>query len=277
MRLRYAHYNSRSAARVDPLTHAILTLHKRPPKTTRLCGNLSVCRRHNNTMDLQTNSLNNVLAELQEWCDRNSMVPHPGKCKATIMQRKSTFTGPIQALRLGNNIIKWTTSERLLGVQVDNKLSWPDQAANVAKAFASKLSLLWRMRFLPQKQLEDYYTKVIMPSVTYGLAVWGSGNKKHLNNLEKLHGRAGRILYGLPWDTSAEDVWIRTRWDSLETMYKLRLTEFVFRVTPSRNLKICFYRGILAAEEMRTSFSRDQKQIISVTPYALEEQSHGTL
>ena len=93
-------------------------------------------------MDLQTNSLNNVLAELQEWCDRNSMVPHPGKWKAMIMQRKSTVTGPIPALRLGNNIIKWTTSERLLGVQVDNKLSWPSQAANVAKSFASKLSLL---------------------------------------------------------------------------------------------------------------------------------------
>ena len=94
------------------------------------------------TMDLLTNSLNNVLAELQEWCDRNSMVPHPEKCKAMIMQHKSTFTGPIQALRLGNNIIKWTTSERLLGVQVDNKLSWSDHAANVAKSFASKLSLL---------------------------------------------------------------------------------------------------------------------------------------
>ena len=66
-------------------------------------------------MDLLTN---NVLAELQEWCDRNSMVPNPEKCKAMIMQRKSTFTGPIQALRLGNNIIKWTTSERLLGEQV---------------------------------------------------------------------------------------------------------------------------------------------------------------
>ena len=77
------------------------------------------------------------------------------------MQRKSTFTGPIQALRLGNNIIKWTTLERLLGVQVDDKLSWSDHAANVAKSFASKLSLLWRMRFLSQKQLEDFYTKVI--------------------------------------------------------------------------------------------------------------------
>ena len=47
------------------------------------------------TMDLLTNTLNNVLAELHERCDRNSMVPHLEKCKAMIMQRKSTFTGPI--------------------------------------------------------------------------------------------------------------------------------------------------------------------------------------
>ena len=211
-------------------------------------------------MELLTNSLNNVLAELQEWCDRNFMVPHPEKCKAMIMQCKSTFTGPIQALRLGNNIIKWTTSERLLGVQVDNKLSWSDHAANVAKSFASKLSLLWRMRFLPQKQLEDFYTKVILPSVTYGLTVWGSCNKTHQNNLEKLHARAGWTVYGLPWDTSAEDVLMRTGWDSLETIYKLRLTEFVFKclkVTRSRNLKICFYRGIRHSSKTRNKFYRE--------------------
>ena len=99
-------------------------------------------------MDLPTNTLNNVLAEL-----RNLMVPHPENCKAMIMQRKSTFTDPIQALRLGNNIIKWTTSERLLGVQVDNKLSWSDHAANIAKSFTSKLSLLRRMPFLSRKAI----------------------------------------------------------------------------------------------------------------------------
>ena len=126
------------------------------------------------------------------------MVPHPEKCKAMAMQRKSIFTALIQALRLGNNIIKWTTSERLLGEQVDNKLSWSDHAANVAKSFASKLSLLRRMRFLRRKQLEDFYTKLILPSVTYGLTVWRSCNKTHINNLEKLYARAGRIVYGLP-------------------------------------------------------------------------------
>ena len=51
----------------------------------------------------------------------------------------------------------------------------------------------------------------------------------HLNNLEKLYARAGRIVYGLPWDTSIEDVLTRTGWDSLETMYKVQLTEFGFK------------------------------------------------
>ena len=32
------------------------------------------------------------------------------------------------------------------------------------------------IRLLPQKQLEDFYIKVILPSVTYGLTVWGSCN-----------------------------------------------------------------------------------------------------
>ena len=109
------------------------------------------------------------------------------------------LTGPIQALRLGNNIIKWTTSERPLGVQVDNKLCWSDHAAHVEILFKFKLSLLLRrMRFLPQNQLEDFYIKVILPSVTYGLTVWGSCNKTQLNNVGKLHARAGRIVYGLP-------------------------------------------------------------------------------
>ena len=101
-------------------------------------------------MDLLTNTLNNVLAELQKWCNRNLMVAHPEKCKAMIMERKSTlFTGPIQAVRLG----KVETSERVREIKVDNKLSWSDHAANVAKSFASKSSLLRRMRFLPRKQL----------------------------------------------------------------------------------------------------------------------------
>ena len=60
--------------------------------------------------------------------------------------------------------------------------------------------------------LTSFYTKVILPSVTYGLTLWGSCNKTHINNLEKLYARAEKIVYGLPWDTSAEDVVLNANW-----------------------------------------------------------------
>ena len=108
-------------------------------------------------------------------------------------------------------------------------MSWSEHAAIVAKSFASKLSLLRRMWFLPQKQVIDFYVKIILPPVTYCLVVWGSCNKTCFSNLEKSHTRAGRIVYGLSWDTSAEDVLTLTQWNSLKAIYKVRLTEFVFK------------------------------------------------
>ena len=74
-----------------------------------------------------------------------------------------------------------------------------------------------------------YLTRFSQRAHTKRIHVLALLSKRKKNNREKLHARAGQIVYGLPWDTSAEDVLMRTGWDSLETMYKLRLTEFVFK------------------------------------------------
>ena len=130
MRLQYTHYNSWSAARVGSRTPLFSLFTNDLPKSLRSAETYLYAEDTTiyciaETMDLLTNSLNNVLAELQEWCDRNSMVPLPDKCKAMIMQRKSTLLALSKLFVLAcNNIMKWTTSERLLGVQVGNKLSW---------------------------------------------------------------------------------------------------------------------------------------------------------
>ena len=126
-----------------------------------------------------------------------------------MLMYRGNFIGPVQQLLLGDNNIQWTELselERLLGVQVDHKLSWTNHAVSVAKAHAAKLNLLRRSQFLPTKQQEEFYFKVILPSVLYGLTVWGSCNKTCINQLGKLHARAGRIIYRLPWDMNAENV-----------------------------------------------------------------------
>ena len=100
---------------------------------------------------------------------------------------------------------------------------------SVTKAYASKLNLLCQSQFLPTKKLQEFYFKVILPSVLYGQTVWGPCNKTCLYRLENFHARAGRITYRLPWVMSSENVLERAGWVPLSAMYKNRLAQFVYR------------------------------------------------
>ena len=104
----------------------------------------------------------------------------------------------------------------------------------------------------------------------------GSCNKTHINNLEKLHARAGRIVYGLPWGTSAEEVLTRTGWDSLETMYKLRLTDFFFKCIKGYLKSFFLQKNSGRGRNENTILPRPEMNL-SETPYAIEDQSHGTV
>ena len=105
-------------------------------------------------------------------------------------------------------------------------------------SFAAKLSLLRRMQFLPRKQLEDFYTKVIVPSVTYGPVVWERATR-HTSAIWKNYSLEPDVLYTdyhrTPVLQTFRDVLMQTRWDSLEIMYKVRLAEFTFNCIKGYN------------------------------------------
>ena len=71
------------------------------------------------------------------------------------------FIGPIQALTINNVIINFVNSVRCLGVVIDNKRSWTPNLKETMK------SLLKSLKFLLTNSLEQFYFKVILPSITY--------------------------------------------------------------------------------------------------------------
>lgn len=129
------------------------------------------------SVDSVTNTLNNALKELEDWSSKNNLVPHPKKCEAMMLKRGS-FTGPLNALTLCNHTIKWVTYARLLGVTIDDKLTWAQHISEVKKSYVNKLNLLKRSSFLPRNILLDLYFKIILPSVSYALPIWGSYTNK---------------------------------------------------------------------------------------------------
>ena len=79
------------------------------------------------------------------------------------------FTGPLQDIKLGNYSIKQVSVSRCLGLEIDYELNWNCHVSEVIKAFTQKLNLLKSLYFLPKKGKEDFYFKVILPSVTYSM------------------------------------------------------------------------------------------------------------
>ena len=184
------------------------------------------------TVDNTVTSLNKALSELNSWCLENSLTTHSAKCEAMLLMRKPHI-GPLNlnSVTIGEDRIEWVKHSRLLGVTIDERLSWSHHLTDVKKNFVNKLNLLKRSLFLSRNALLDLYFKIILPSVLYGLVVWGScPNAELLHSLEVLHRRAARITYNLPRDMPTEEVCRHSNWNTLTLYYKLRLIKLLHSV-----------------------------------------------
>ena len=87
----------------------------------------------------------------------------------------------------------------------------------------------------PRDALEEFYNKVVLPSVLYGQILWSSGGKTYLNSMEKLHARAARVVYRLPWDTDGHKSLNTAGWPTLDTLYKRKLLILTHRAQHDDN------------------------------------------
>lgn len=136
---------------------------------------------------------------------------------------RGKFTGPKQAIKMGDYVVGEVVSARCLGVQIDNALKWDHHVPELAKSYTQKLNLLKSLYFLPIQARIDFYFKVILPSVTYGMLVWGSCGRVFFSSLESIHVRAAKIIFNLDWCTPSKEVLATVKWNTLEIMYEKRL------------------------------------------------------
>ena len=111
--------------------------------------------------------LNTALRELNEWSLINRLTPHPSKSEAMLISKRNLPVN-IPLIFIGNSTIKWVSKSRLLGMTVDEKLTWTPHMLELKKSFAKNLGLLKKSRSLPRGVRQDLYFKVILSSETYG-------------------------------------------------------------------------------------------------------------
>ena len=116
-----------------------------------------------------TRMINQDLICLERWCNENGMVINTSKTKSMLITGKrirnnaSTISTSIDA-KLNDAEIEQVLSFKLLGVSLDQDLSFTTQIDELCKKLSKRIGLLRHIcPYLKQKQREIYYSAIIKP------------------------------------------------------------------------------------------------------------------
>ena len=166
------------------------------------------------------NRLQCNLNEINHWCKQNNMSLHPGKSKCMLLSTKYKMRNARKLLlTVDSIIIENVDVYKLLGVLIDNTLSWKPQISAVCRKLNSKIALLKQIiYFLSDEMKKMFYNAYIMPCFDYCITVWGKGvkSKSDLNRILRIQKRAARIILKKPSYTCSLDMLNELNWLTFE-------------------------------------------------------------
>ncbi|MEM8780580.1 MAG: reverse transcriptase family protein, partial [Cyanobacteria bacterium P01_G01_bin.49] len=132
-------------------------------------------------------SLNRDLHRISGWCERWGMKLNPSKTQSIIVSRSRTVNPPHPLLTVCGQSIPVCSSLRLLGVTVDNKLTFECHIRKLVSSIAQRGGILRKC----YKTFRDYdivlksFYAFVLPSFEYYSPVWMSAAPCHLRLLER--------------------------------------------------------------------------------------------
>ena len=120
------------------------------------------------------------------------MVLNPGKCHFMLFGAKKNE----QLDLICNDItLKHSSHEKILGVTIDNKLSFDEHIINICKTANKKLNALSRINhYMKQNQKKILLQSFIISHFSYWPLIWMFCSKKSTKKINAVHERSLRII-----------------------------------------------------------------------------------
>ena len=140
------------------------------------------------------------------WFKVNSMAANPGKFQMFLGSKidNSNITFAIE-----NKQIKCKRVVKLLGITINEKLTFTRHIANICSLANNRLRALTRIRrFLSTEQAKYLSGAYIMSAFKYCPLIWMFCNKTSNNQINKIHKRTLRLIYEME-DANFEDLLLK--------------------------------------------------------------------
>ena len=146
-------------------------------------------------------TFNYLMADLinfDTWCEDNDMTQHLGKTIAMFLSTKqgtSKIMSDPPIISLHDSTIQVSEQEKLLGVFIDNNLSWSTHIENTLKKCNTLLYLLGRIKqYLSIPVRKIFFNAYILPHLDYCCTIWGNSSADSMDSLIKFQKRAARLI-----------------------------------------------------------------------------------
>ena len=133
-----------------------------------------------------------------DWTEMNHMALHPDKTKfmlITTRQKRQNLVTNLPLLTIKSDVIEEVQDHKVLGITIDNNLSWTPHVNALCKKISTKVFQLSRLKHFvnfPTRKL--FFTSHIQSLIDYGSALWDSTSKSTLKPLQSLHRRALKLI-----------------------------------------------------------------------------------
>lgn len=180
------------------------------------------------------NLLNRDIENLSTWLCANKLSMNATKTEFMVIASKYRIKQLVDnpKITIGKEIINSVSKAKLLGVLVDEKLSWEDHIHDIIIPKVLKgLRMLRSIRpMLTITQMVSLYESLVLPHFDYCSALWGNCGVVLKNRLQKLQNRAARIISRSGYEVRSPEILSALGWCDLETRRRRQKSTLMYKI-----------------------------------------------
>ena len=172
---------------------------------------------------------------MDRWCLENKIVLSIKKTKTLFISNREKSVQintncNLANVKIGNTIIDEVNSTKLLGVNVDNNLSWTMQVAQVKKCTSYRLFLFIKIRkYLPLETKIKYYAYYVKPLIEYCSSARGICSKENQTKIIKIQKKAARLILEAPPLTPSKQMFQQLKLLPSNEIVKFKQVSLVYK------------------------------------------------
>ena len=137
---------------------------------------------------------------------------------------------------LHDSTIHVSEQEKLLGVFIDNNLSWSTHIENTLKKCNTLLYLLSRIKqYLSIPVRKIFFNAYILPHLNYCCTIWGNSSANSMDSLIKFQKRAARLILDKDLETPSAELFAELKWLTFPETVKFQKAVMMFKTMNNLN------------------------------------------